>query len=147
MVFKKNIFLSKDEVREVVEAIKKAESQTCGEIRVHLEKSTSVPVIERAKEVFVQLGMANTKQKNGVLIYLALKNKLFAIIGDEGINRIVGNNYWDKIKDKMQEHFKKGEFACGLVEGIAAVGAELKKHFPYQQGDRNELSDEISIGG
>ena len=134
------------EKERIVAAIKEAEQQTSGEISVHLEKKTPAPVLERAKELFFQLGMNKTSQKNGVLIYLAIREKLFAIIGDEGINKAVPANFWEDVRDIMQEHFKNDRFAEGLEEAIKKVGEKLKVYFPYQADDKNECSDEISEG-
>jgi uncharacterized membrane protein len=139
-------FLTQSEEKEVVEAIKIAEKNTSGEIRVHIEKHTDKKHYDRALEVFQNLKMNETQQRNGVLIYVAIDDKSFAICGDKGINDIVGNSFWNSTKDLMQEHFKQGNFKQGLVEGITKAGNQLKKHFPYQIDDVDELSNEISKG-
>ena len=90
--------------------------------------------------------MHKTEARNGVLIYMAVKDHRFAIIGDAGINQKVGDDFWDSTKEKMLEQFKKGNLTEGLVEGILSSGQVLKKHFPYQSNDKNELSDDISFG-
>ena len=90
--------------------------------------------------------MHKTKERNGVLFYLAVGNRKFAILGDAGINKVVPENFWDEIKNKMLEYFKEGDFAIGLAEGISMAGHQLSEHFPYQKDDVNELSDEISFG-
>jgi uncharacterized membrane protein len=139
-------FLTAAEEQEIVQAIGIAEKNTSGEIRVHIEESTSIAAIDRAMEVFVQLKMHQTALKNGVLIYLAIEDKKFAICGDKGINDIVGINFWDSTRDCMATHFKNGNFKHGLIDGVLKAGAQLQKHFPYQDGDQNELTNEISIG-
>ncbi|RAR74191.1 TPM domain-containing protein [Flavobacterium aciduliphilum] len=139
-------FLSKKEEAEVVEAIRMAEENTSGEIRVHVEKETSIATIDRAMEVFSMLKMENTKDRNGVLIYVAVKSKQFAIYGDQGINNKVGDDFWNTTKDIMLNHFKNGNNKQALVEGILSAGQQLKHHFPYQNDDVNELSNEISKG-
>lgn len=139
-------FLSKAEEQEIVEAIRVAEKNTSGEIRVHLEKTTSMAAIERAVEVFNLLEMYATKDANGVLIYVAVKDKQFAICGDKGINEKVGADFWNSTKDTIANHFKNGNFKQGLVDGILKAGEQLKHHFPYQDDDTDELSNEISIG-
>ena len=139
-------FLTKEEEQEIVQAIQIAEKNTSGEIRVHIEKSTSMDTFDRALEVFHLLKMDETQLKNGVLIYLAVENKSFVICGDEGINDLVENDFWDCTKDAMLLHFKKGNFKQGLVDGILRAGERLKTHFPYVEGDENELSNEISKG-
>lgn len=139
-------FLTKEEERDIVEAIGMAENETSGEIRVHIEKTTSIDAFDRAMEVFHLLEMDKTELKNGVLIYVAVKDKTFVICGDQGINEVVSNDFWDSTKEIMVSHFKKGDFKQGLIEGISKAGNELKLYFPYQQGDTNELSNEISKG-
>ena len=139
-------FLTKEEEQEIVQAIQIAEKNTSGEIRVHIEKTTSMDTFDRALEVFHLLKMDETQLKNGVLIYLAVENKSFVICGDEGINDLVENDFWDCTKDAMLLHFKKGNFKQGLVDGILRAGERLKTHFPYVEGDENELSNEISKG-
>ena len=139
-------FLSKTEEAEVVEAIRLAEQNTSGEIRVHIEKETSIAPIDRAVEVFSMLKMENTKDRNGVIIYVAVKSKQFAIYGDQGINEKVADDFWNTTKDIMLNHFKNGNNKQALVEGILNAGQQLKQHFPYQDDDVNELSNEISKG-
>ena len=139
-------FLTAEEEKEIVDAILKAERNTSGEIRVHIEAHTRLDHYKRAQEVFHLLKMDNTKEENGVLIYLAVNDKKFVICGDKGINKIVPPNFWQTTKDAIQEHFKKGEFKDGIVAGILTAGDELQTHFPWQSNDTNELSNEISKG-
>ncbi len=139
-------FLSKKEEQEIIEAIRIAELNTSGEIRVHLEKTSKTDAFNRALEVFHYLKMDNTKEQNGVLIYVAVKDKTFVIYGDKGINDVVPEDFWDSTKNIIQSHFKSGNFKQGLVDGILKAGKELEKHFPWEKGDINELSDEISKG-
>lgn len=139
-------FLTPEEELEIVEAIRIAEKNTSGEIRVHLEQSTALDPYDRALEVFNNLKMNETQLKNGVLIYLAVTDKTFVICGDEGINAIVANDFWDGTKDIMVNHFKNGNFKQGLIDGISRAGQELKKYFPWSEEDTNELSNEISKG-
>ena len=139
-------FLTKPEEQEIVESIGKAEKNTSGEIRVHIEKETSVAAINRAMEVFRNLNMEDTQERNGVIIYMAVKSKQFAIYGDKGINEKVGADFWNSTKEAMQNHFKSGNFKQGLIDGILKTGEQLKTHFPYQIDDTNELSNEISKG-
>ena len=139
-------FLTKEEEQEIVEAIRIAENNTSGEIRVHLEKETTLKAIERAQDLFLELKMNETKEANGVLIYIAVKSKQFAICGDKGINNVVPTDFWESTKNIMTNHFKKANFKQGLVDGITKAGEQLKKYFPYQEGDTNELSNEISKG-
>jgi len=137
-------FLSEKEEKQIVAAIKKAERNTSGEIRVHIEKSTSKDTLERAKEVFYYLKMDETKDKNGVLFYLAVHDKKFAILGDIGIDSKVPKDFWLSITNTVMQEFKKGNYALGLEKGILETGEKLKEFFPYQDDDINELTDEIS---
>lgn len=139
-------FLSKEEEQDIVQAILEAERNTSGEIRVHIEAHTRLEPIERAKEVFRILKMGNTKEENGVLIYLAVNDKRFAIYGDRGIDKVVPDDFWDSTRDAIQAQFKQNNFKQGIIDGILKAGKELQTHFPWQQGDINELSDEVSKG-
>ncbi|MCK9422519.1 MAG: TPM domain-containing protein [Bacteroidales bacterium] len=139
-------FFSQQEQKEIKEAIMSAELDTSGEIRVHIENSCSGDVMDRAAFVFRQLGMNKTALRNGVLIYLAIKNRQFAIIGDKGIHAVVPENFWDNIKADMLEYFRNNHFTEGLVKAILKAGEHLKKHFPRAKNDINELSDDISFG-
>jgi uncharacterized membrane protein len=139
-------FLTKEEEQAIVEAIRLAETATSGEIRVHIEKKASIAHFDRALEVFHLLKMDETELKNGVLIYVAVKDKAFVICGDKGINEAVSTDFWDSTKEIMASHFKNGNFKQGLIDGITKAGNQLKKYFPFQDGDTNELSNEISKG-
>jgi uncharacterized membrane protein len=135
-----------EEQEEVKLAIQAAEFHTSGEIRVFVEaKCKEKDVLDRAVQQFHHLKMQETEQRNGVLIYLAVEDKKFAIIGDKGINEKVPDNFWDSTKDIMLSYFKKNEMAEGLVQGIAKVGEQLKTYFPYDKNDKNELPDEIAF--
>ncbi len=138
-------FLSKKDEEEIIEAIRTAESHTSGEVRVHLERTTGdLDIFDRAMEVFHMLKMDNTKHDNGVLIYVAVDDHNFVIYGDKGINDVVPDDFWESTKDAIVEKFKKGEFKQGLVDGILIAGQQLKKHFPWSEDTRDELSNEIS---
>jgi len=137
-------FLSRKEEQRVVEAIRIAEKQTSGEIRVHLESYDNAEVYKRAQEVFHLLKMNNTKQENGVILYVAVNLKKFVVYGDRGINEIVGADFWNSTRDLIQKNFKEGKFDQGLIDGIKEIGEVLKAHFPWDVNDENELSDEIS---
>jgi len=139
-------FLTAQEEQEIVAAILEAEKSTSGEIRVHIEAHTRLKHLDRAKEVFHYLKMDNTKEENGVLIYVAVNDQKFTIYGDKGIDNVVPENFWNATKDIIEEHFLKGNFKQGLVEGIAMAGKELEAHFPWRHGNTNELSDEVSKG-
>ena len=136
--------LNTAEEKILVEAIAVAEKNTSGEIRVHIEKACKGEALERAKEVFEKLGMTATEARNGVLIYIAEESHKFAIIGDAGIHEKVGADFWDHSKDLMLAHFNNGEFVVGIKEAVLSCGEALKKYFPYQKNDSNELSNDIS---
>lgn len=137
-------FLSKDDEQDIVKAIREAEMQTSGEIRVHLERHTNKAPLQRAQELFHLLKMDNTKEENGVLIYVAVDDHTFAICGDTGINKKVPENFWESTKNKMITHFKEGHFKKGIITGITSAGNQLAQYFPWQHGDINELPDEIT---
>ena len=139
-------FFSKEEKEKIREAVKTAETSTSGEIRVHIDNHCKEDVMDRAAWWFAKLEMHKTEQRNGVLFYLAVKDHKFAILGDAGINTVTPDDFWDTIKEQMLEHFKEGKFADGLSKGIHLAGEALQSHFPYQDDDVNELSDEISFG-
>ncbi|WP_405384037.1 TPM domain-containing protein [Maribacter sp. LLG6340-A2] len=139
-------FLTQTEEQEIVEAIIQAENNTSGEIRVHIEAHTTKDHYERAKEVFHLLKMDNTKQENGVLLYVAVNDRKFVICGDKGIDKVVPADFWQTTKDTIQNHFTKGAYKEGIIAGILMAGLELKEHFPWQTDDTNELSNEISKG-
>ncbi len=139
-------FFSPEQEKQIIEAIGKAEMQTSGEIRVHIEDSCKGNTLDCAANIFAKLKMHKTAERNGVLFYLAPDSKQFAILGDAGINTKVPGDFWEKIKSDMQECFKTGAFTQGLVNGILAAGEQLKVHFPRKHDDVNELSNEISFG-
>ena len=136
--------LNNKEDRRIVEAIKQAELNTSGEIKVHIENHCLGNVEERTLFVFNRLKMNETQQRNGVLIYLAVKDHKFAILGDEGINNTVEDTFWNDVRDMMAREFKQGRFAEGLERGILRCGEKLKTYFPYQTDDVNEIPDDIS---
>ena len=139
-------FLSVQEEEEIVQAIRQAERNTSGEIRVHIERTTKISHYNRALEVFRMLKMFNTKQENAVLLYIAVEDHKFVIYGDKGIDAVVPENFWDTTKNVIQAHFKKGNFKEGIVEGVLQVGEELKAHFPWSESDEDELPNEVSKG-
>ncbi|MCQ2305919.1 MAG: TPM domain-containing protein [Bacteroidales bacterium] len=138
--------LNREEDRRIVEAIKTAERNTSGEIKVHIENHCKGDVEERSIVVFNKLKLNETKLRNGVLIYIAVKDHKFAILGDEGINQVVEENFWNDVKDTMAAKFREGLFEEGLEAGVLRCGEKLKTYFPYQNDDINEISDEISYG-
>lgn len=141
----KDLF-TKDEREDIRQAILNAELDTSGEIRVHIEDTCSGDVLDRASDIFKKLKMHKTERRNGVLFYLAVKNRKFAVLGDKGINAVVEDDFWDDIKALLLEHFREEKYAEGLIKGIELVGTKLKNHFPFQTDDVNELPDDISFG-
>jgi len=139
-------FLSPSEEAEIVAAIREAEDQTSGEIRVHIEKNDHGNAEKRALEVFHFLKMDNTKLQNGVLIYVAVEDRDFVICGDKGINDVVPEDFWNSTRDIIQSHFRIGNFKQGLIEGILKAGEQLETHFPWHHDDMDELPNEISKG-
>jgi uncharacterized membrane protein len=138
--------ISAEDEKAIVEAIANAELHTSGEIRVHVEANCSVDPYKRAIELFYHLKIHETILKNGVLIYVALDDKKLAIIGDEGINKVVPQDFWNATKENMIVRFKEGKYALGISEAVLATGVHLKSFFPRENEDTNELSNELSRG-
>ena len=136
--------LNREEDQRVVEAIRQAERNTSGEIKVHIENRCKGDVEQRSLFIFDKLKLNETQLRNGVLIYLAIKDHKFAILGDKGINDVVEDGFWNDVKDLMLNQFKEGRFAEGLEQGIMRCGEKLKAYFPYQSDDINEIPDDIS---
>lgn len=137
-------FLDKEGRELIVSAIKEAEKNTSGEIRVHIDDVCNGDAYSKAVEVFYKLGMDKTVSRNGVLIYVACNSKVFAIVGDKGINDAVPENFWHDVSAHIHDSFSAGHFAEGLADAVMMAGAKLKDYFPYTPDDVNEQSDEIS---
>lgn len=140
-------FLSAKEEKQIISAIKEAEKNTSGEIRIHIDEVSETDVFLRAKQAFITLEMDKTKNRNGVLFYVSVKDHEFAICGDIGIDKVTPSDFWEEIKDTVIGHFKRSEFVDGLIKGIEFAGESLKKYFPYEDDDIDELPDEISYNG
>ncbi|MFL0160947.1 TPM domain-containing protein [Aquirufa salirivi] len=138
--------ISQEQQAEIIQAIKEAELGTSGEIRVHIESHCEGHPIERSKVLFFQLGMNQTDLQNGVLVYLAIKDRKYAIIGDKGIDAQVAPEFWETIRDEMRPYLAKNEIGAGLAWGVRRIGEVLTRSFPYQKDDINELTDELSFG-
>lgn len=138
-------FFSQQEQKLIVEAIQDVELKTSSEVRLHIDTETKYKALDRAAYLFKQLDMHKTEARNGVLLYMAVKNRYFAIIGDAGINYHVKDSFWEKCSSEVLEEFKKGDFCKGITNCLLKVGKELQEHFPYQEGDKNELPDELSF--
>ncbi len=134
-----------DEQLRIKKAIEGAEKHTSGQLRVCIEKTCSEDVLDRAAKYFNKLDMHKTHLRNGVLIYVAVEDKKFAIIGDAGINKAVPENFWDDTKEDMLEHFKAGNLVEGIVTGLEIAGDHLQKYFPHTRDDDNELPDDIAF--
>lgn len=137
---------SRDEQLKIEAAIKDAERLTSGEIRLFVDKHCHINVLDRAAFIFHEIGMDKTAERNGVLIYLAVESRQFAIIGDSGIHRHVGDELWHEVRTEMQHHFLSGDLTGGVVHGILAAGEALGRYFPLKKDDRDELSNEIVFG-
>ena len=137
-------FLTKKQEEEIVEAIRFAEYDTSGEIRVHIEQKCDIDAYERALDVFHILKMDNTKEQNGVLIYVVVDNKFFVIYGDRGINNVVNADFWNSTRDKIATQFRSSNFKQGIIDGIKEASKALSAHFPGQHSNRDELDNTIS---
>jgi len=145
-LFKKKYF-TKQQQEQIVAAIRNAENATSGEVRLYIETAckTATP-LQRAVAVFHSLKMEQTAKRNAVLLYIATDSRKLAIYGDEGIHNIVGQDYWNDTIFALSNHFKSGNMTLGVVEAINDIGIKLQKHFPYLEGDKNELPDDIVFG-
>jgi uncharacterized membrane protein len=145
---KKKEFFSKEENETIVQAIRDAERQTSGEIRLFIEnRCRFIDPLDRAKEIFARLGMEQTAQRNGVLFYIALKDRQLAIFADRGINNAVGEQYWKNIVQHILALFNNENYVTGIKECVLEIGEALKNHFPYNgETDKNELPDDIIFG-
>jgi len=139
-------FFTEEQQDAIIKAIANAEHATSGEVRVHIDDGCKEEVLDAATKVFHKLKMNKTHLRNGVLFYLAVADRKFAILGDKGINEKVPSDFWDNIKETMLSFFKQGQFTEGLCKGIEMAGEKLKSHFPLESNDKNELKDEISFG-
>ena len=139
-------FFAAEEKKRIREAILEAERRTSGEIQVHLENHAMKPLPERVEEVFNTLKISKTSRRNGVLFYLAVKDRQFAILGDAGIDQVVEPGFWDIIRQHMETLFRDGKFTDGICDGIRMAGEQLARYFPVTKDDRNELPDDISFG-
>lgn len=146
--FSRKDFFSEEEKKQIVDAIREAEQQTSGEIRVYVEsRCRFVDPLDRAAEVFAILKMGNTGGHNAVLIYLAVKDRQLAVFGDHAIHEKVGENFWKEQVIHMLSHFQKDHYADATTKVIMDIGGALKQHFPYdRQTDINELPDDIVFG-
>jgi uncharacterized membrane protein len=139
-------YFTADIQKAVNNAIAAAEKKTSGEVRLFIEDVCKEDVLDRSAFLFKELKMDATAERNGVLFYLAVKSRKFAILGDAGINTKVPADFWEQIKSEMQKHFIAGEFSQGLIQGISMAGDALQKYFPFLKDDKNELSDDIVFG-
>ena len=136
-----------EQKQQVLDAIAAAENKTSGEIRVHIDvRCPESEILDRAAHLFAKLKMHKTALRNGVLIYVALDDHKFAVIGDKGIHAKVPDHFWEMVTEAMTPHFKQAQVVEALIAGIEMCGEELARDFPVALDDQNELSDDISFG-
>jgi len=146
-LFSKKEWFTPEETSLIEKAIGEAERQTSGEIRIYIESRCSyLNAVDRAVELFEEMGMIETAERNGVLIYLAMKDHQLAVIGDKGIHEKVGNVFWDEEVKKMISEFRSNRLADGVIHLIEDIGQALKHYFPYTENDKNELPDQLLFG-
>ena len=144
---RKQQFFPQEDCKRIVEAIRNAEHKTSGEVRVYVEsRCRFVDPLNRAAEIFYGLKMEKTEHRNGVLLYIAMKDRQLAVFGDEGIHTKVGDEYWNNEVKKILSHFNKENYAQGIIEVVTDIGNSLHQFFPYEDDDRNELPDDIVFG-
>lgn len=139
-------YFNEESKLRIKEAIESAEKQTSGEICVYLDKHCNTDPMQKALAQFDKLNLSKTKLRNAALIYIATEDKVFAILGDKGIHEKVGQDFWDEAKIIMKDHFIKGEVSTGIVKAIEQIGTALKTYFPYEEGDINELANDVITG-
>ena len=144
MFFKKKPLVSAADDTRLINAIKSAENKTSGEIRVHIDKICKGDPLDECKKKFAQLNMHQTKDRNGILFYLAIESRSFAVWGDEGIHQKVTDEFWKSITNCAISHFKKNELITGIEKAVELCGEKLKLYFPLEADDKNELSNTIS---
>jgi len=137
--------LTASEKEEIQECIRLAELKTSGEIRVHIDKKCPSDPFEKAVTIFNKLKMYQTRDRNGVLIYISFSDRKLAIIGDEGINAVVPTDFWESTKNELIFRFKRNEFAQGIIDAVNEAGKQLQQYFPVKSDDKNELSNEITM--
>jgi len=143
MFFKKRLVSAADEIR-LIKSIQLAELKTSGEVRVHIDKTCKGDALEECKLKFTKLNMHETKDRNGILFYLAINSKSFAVWGDEGIHQKVSDEFWKSITDCAIGYFKQNDLITGIEKAVEMCGEKLKVYFPIEADDKNELSNEIS---
>ena len=145
---RKKDFFSKEENEMIVQSIRDAERQTSGEVRIFVESHCRfIDPLDRAGEIFTELKMENTEHRNGVLFYVAIKDRQLAIFADSGIHSATGPQYWKDVVEHILLHFDKENYATGIKECITQIGDALQNHFPFEKDiDKNELPDEIIFG-
>ena len=141
MWFSKKKYFTPTEERTIIAAIKEAELASSGEVRLFVESHCTTDIEKRTVEIFKQLKMNTTRERNAVLIYLAIKDKRFAIFGDEGIHQKMGFQFWTNEAATMKTYFSESRIVQGLCAVIVDIGQALKVHFPYSSDDKNELPD------
>jgi uncharacterized membrane protein len=145
---KQKEFFRPEEKERIVEAVRNTERMTSGEIRIFIEsRCRYVDALDRAKEIFFSLKMDKTQDRNGVLLYVAMKDRQLAVFGDEGIHQRVGSEYWNREVKTLIRNFNKDDYAEGIRECVVDIGEALHKHFPFNNDtDKNELPDDIVFG-
>lgn len=137
-------YFNLDEENRIIDAIRNAEALTSGEIRVHISQKKDADALQTTRLLFHELRMFNTRNRNAVLLHIAMNSKSFAIYGDQGIHQVVPDDFWENTKNIMQNHFKQGNFVTGICEGVISIGKQLKIHFPWTESDENQLPDNIT---
>lgn len=145
---KHKIFFTEEQNQRIVQTVQQAERQTSGEVRVYVEsKCRFVDALDRAEEIFFQLQMDKTALHNGVLVYVAVKDKQVAVYADEGIHAKTGREYWLSTVSAMLQHFRQEHVINGICSAVQKIGEALQHHFPYDAAtDKNELPDDIVFG-
>lgn len=147
MIGRTRKLLKSIDARRIEAAIREAEQKTSGQIRVSIAPLFWGSIRRQADKTFERLGMRQTRARNGVLFFIVPSRRRFVVLGDEGIHRSVGDDFWRAIAAAMSQSFRRGDFTEGIVRGVLEVGEKLAAHFPHQEGQQvNELPDEVDFG-
>jgi len=146
--FAQRVF-SHEDVAVIEAAIAASEKIHHGELRLVLEGSCPLgevwrdrPARERAAAHFSQLGVWDTEDNSGILIYVQLLDHQVEILADRGIAKRVPQTVWDAICRGMEADFRNKNYRTGVLNAISQATALLAQHFPARTDNPNELPDQ-----
>ncbi|MCX7877105.1 MAG: TPM domain-containing protein [Ignavibacteria bacterium] len=143
-------YFSEEDLQKIQEALDELERKTCGEIVLSFHERLTLweklyDRHELALKDFRRLGVSNTKYRTGILFYVLFSEKYFDIIADEGIYRKIPDEFWNELESELQESFRQGKFAEGILTLIRKAQKLLEKEFPQRGSSEDEIQGEIII--